>query len=328
VPELALKNLWDSDKSPKAVETKLTEENYMSRPILMQATRRVLNLKAYESPFENDILDTKDVFWGMEQLVAREHIRNAAMNSGFIALVSEPGGGKSTVANDLEQFSIDNDLNMRFIRPDNVLVDRITASTIYDAIITDLGGSTVHIKRGLENKSRQAKELLSRTVKDGNRCILVIEDAQDLTFQTLKALKRFWEIKHGHRPLLGIVLIGQTELAEKLDEKKHWNTREVVLRCQVVHIPPYSVEDIKKYLELKFKRISVDINQFFAPDCYDAIAARLLQHTKDSHQSFAYPQRINNLVIMILNKFAQLGGNQKITAELIMGDLNPLFEAY
>ncbi len=329
VSEQTLKNLWDSDKSPKAVETKNSEENYMSKRALTQAAIRILNLKPYESPFENDILDTKDVFWGMEQMVAREHIRNATVNSGFIALVSESGGGKSTIANDLEQFAINQGLKMQFIKPDPVSADRITASTLYDAIIEDLGGETVKIKRSLEAKSRQAKKLLVKTTQDGTRCVLLIDESQDLTIHTLKALKRFWEIKSGHRPLLGIVLIGQTELAEKLDEKKHWNVREVFLRCQVVTIPPYSVEDIQKYLELKFKRVGIDINQLFNHDCYQAIAARLLHQTKNSQQSFAYPQRINNLVIMILNKFAEIGGDaKKVNAELIMGDLNPIFEAY
>lgn len=54
---------------------------------------------------------------------------------------------------------------------------------------------------------------------------------------TLKHLKRFFELKRGFERLLGIVLIGQIELAVKLSENNP-AVREVVRPCEVVTLQP------------------------------------------------------------------------------------------
>ena len=46
----------------------------------------------------------------------------------------------------------------------------------------------------------------------------------------LKFLKRFWELEDGFKKLLSILLIGQPELKNKLDERQHYEAREVI-RC-------------------------------------------------------------------------------------------------
>jgi hypothetical protein len=41
------------------------------------------------------------------------------------------------------------------------------------------------------------KEILTGSANAGNSHVLVIEEAHDLNVQTLKYLKRFWEMEHG-----------------------------------------------------------------------------------------------------------------------------------
>ena len=70
----------------------------------------------------------------------------------------------------------------------------------------------------------------------------MIEEAHGLPLPTLKHLKRFFELKNGFERLLGIVLIGQTELAQKLSENNP-AVREVVQRCEVVTLLPLTTEN-------------------------------------------------------------------------------------
>ena len=76
--------------------------------------------------------------------------------------------------------------------------------------------------------------------------VLIIEEAHDLSIATLKYLKRFWELEDGLKKLLSILLIGQTELAGKLDESKNYEAREIIRRMELLKIEPLSdPKDIK-----------------------------------------------------------------------------------
>jgi type II secretory pathway predicted ATPase ExeA len=286
--------------------------------------RRTIGLRDDQELFEFDINGSDDLYLTEDALYVRAHLRNTALNGGFIAIISEPGGGKTTLANDLEQYALDNPgvlakkgkQKVVFIRPDHILVERLTASGIYDAIIDDVSDGQERPKRTLEYKSRQARKLLSEAHRNGTRHVLIIEEAQGLAASTLKNLKRFWELKSGHENLLGIVLIGQSELRRHLQDDS-WNTREVALRCQVLELKPLDRNEIAEYLQKKFSRLGLDAGRLFEADAYAAIERRLT----DGQVSFAYPQRINNLVVRVLNKFANVGGLSKVPGEFVEGDL-------
>ncbi|WP_341539180.1 AAA family ATPase [Shewanella frigidimarina] len=83
------------------------------------------------------------------------------------------------------------------------------------------------------------------------RHVLIIEEAHDLRIPVLKYLKSFWELEDGFSKLLGIVLIGQTELAIKLNERKNYQLREFIRRCMVEHVPNLDGE-IGAYITHKF----------------------------------------------------------------------------
>ena len=71
-----------------------------------------------------------------------------------------------------------------------------------------------------EAKARQAQKMLAESSRAGNSHVLVIEEAHDLSIQTLKVLKRFWELEDGFKRLLAIILIGQPELKLRLDQMR------------------------------------------------------------------------------------------------------------
>lgn len=294
------------------------EGNHMSKPVLTQGARRALNLSVHQGLFENDMDSMSDVYETDHTAYVRAHLRNAGLNGGFIAVISEPGGGKTTLANDLEDYCIREKRKIRFIRPDHINVEKLAASGIYDAIIDDVSEGTEKPKRTLEYKARQAKRLLTSAHAEGTRHVLILEEAQGLLPNTLKNLKRFWEIRSGHQNVLGIVLIGQTELRRHLSDDA-WNTREVALRCQVLELKPLTPQQVEDYLALKFSKVGLSLAHVFEPEAYAAIHARL----QDGSVSFCYPQRINNLVVRVLNKWAEIGTLvvPLVNAELIGMDL-------
>lgn len=107
----------------------------------------------------------------------------------------------------------------------------LRAPHIAEAIISTVSPGT-GVPSSPEMRARKLHKVLVESSRAGFRHCLVIEEAHDLHMHTLKALKRFWELKDGMRRLLSIILIGQTELQDKLSSTQS-DVREVVptLRC-------------------------------------------------------------------------------------------------
>lgn len=165
-------------------------------------------------------------------------------------------------------------------------------------------------KRSPEARFRQVHKALMESHKAGNRHVLIIEEAHGLPLPTLKHLKRFYELKAGFARLLGIILIGQTELAVKLSENNP-NVREVVQRCEIATLMPLSDGKLATYLKHKFERAGVDVSQVLDKSAIDAIACRLTVKMRDKsgskEHSLLYPLAVNNLVCMAMNTACELG---------------------
>jgi type II secretory pathway predicted ATPase ExeA len=172
-------------------------------------------------------------------------------------------------------------------------------------------------KATLEAKGRQLHKLLRDSRRSGFSHVLIIEEAHGLAVPTLKHLKRFFELEDGFKKLISIVLIGQTELKNKLSERAP-DVREVVQRCEVVELPPLDSQ-LESYLRFKFERVGKALDSVFEKDAFDAIRGRLI-FTKSNKEretiSLMYPLMVNNLVTTALNSAAALGF-PKISADLI-----------
>jgi type II secretory pathway predicted ATPase ExeA len=169
----------------------------------------------------------------------------------------------------------------------------------------------------LEAKGRQVERILSNSARCGNSHVLVIEEAHDLTNYALKYLKRFWELEDGFNRLLGVVMIGQPELAKKLDERTNYDLRELIRRTEIATLRPLN-GDLENYLALKFKRIGVALADVFCADAFDAIRSRLIRRKQNAQdvESHAYPLLVHAIVIKAMNAAAELG-LPKVSGELI-----------
>ena len=176
-------------------------------------------------------------------------------------------------------------------------------------------------KRSPEARFRQIHKALQESAKAGNKHVLIIEEAHSLPVATLKHLKRFFELKNGFERLIGIVLIGQTELADKLSENNP-NVREVVQRCELVKLLPLTDGKLQGYLKHKFERVGVNVADVLDDSAMDAIAERLTVTSRNKNQlqqsSLLYPLAVNNLVSAAMNEAAGLGLNQ-VDADMVKG---------
>lgn len=301
VPEADLARIWDT--RPGSRNTTSTHETEI-REMLHTATKKHFNL--FRDPFQNDVLSSEDVFLPINYREIREAMLWAARNGSMIAVIGESGAGKSVLLRDvIERVDVADDGNpIRMIQPHVIDKTKLSSSDITEAVIYDLMPDA-RLKRSLEAKERQARELLKDSHKAGTRHVLVIEEAHDLSIRTLKLLKRYWEIVEGHRHLLGIILIGQPELKTKLDAYRY-EARELINRLEIATLEPLG-RDLEGYVELKLKRIGKTAADILEDDACEALRAKLLREIGREKVSMLYPLRVNVDLTRAMNKAAALG---------------------
>ncbi|MEW8494268.1 MAG: AAA family ATPase [Candidatus Thiodiazotropha taylori] len=298
------------------IATPAIEENQLPETeMLSQQARKHFQL--FLDPFLDDIQGPDDVFLDSEQRYIRESMYQASKHAGFLAVIGESGAGKTTLRKDLIDRIQRENSPITVIQPRIIDKGRLSAGAICDAIIND--ASQEKPMRTLESKARQIEVALAGSSRAGNTHVLIIEEAHDLSVATLKYLKRFWELEDGFKRLLGIILIGQTELKNRLDERTNFEAREVIRRCEVAELRPLN-GNLEDYLSLKFHRVGKSKEDIFEPDSYDAIRDRLVQRKRGSSQmiSMMYPLVVNNAVRKAMNVAADIG-HPKVNADIIKG---------
>ena len=292
---------------------------------LTQAAKQHFGL--LRSPFVDEIKDASDVFATPDIKYVREGMLQTALYGGFIAVVGESGAGKTTLREDLSDRLAHENRPVIVIEPyvlameDNDIKGKtLKASHIAEAILESVAPGE-NPKRSPEARFRQVHRALQESAKAGNKHVLIIEEAHGMPIPTLKHLKRFFELKNGFERLLGIILIGQTELAQKLSENNP-HVREVVQRCELLTLQPLEDGRLGQYLKFKFSRVGKDIQDVLDESAIEAIAERLTVRSRTrvgvETNSLLYPLAVNNLVSAAMNEAASLL-QERVTGDTVKG---------
>lgn len=244
---------------------------------------------------------------------ALEMMRAARDTGQFTVITSEVGGGKTTVLGKFEA-ETKNLTDCIIVKVRTKDMDRCTTKDILAACVFDLSDDKP--KRGAESLSRQVEALLKKHHDAGKRIILIIDEAQDLHTHTLKYLKRLWELRDGLTPLIGIILIGQTELATRLYSDNNLAVREVTART--IHAPLEPInESLKDYIAGKIKCAKGDYTKVITDDAIAALSDMLTLKDANKKQIYkAYPLDVNNRIKRLM-KLAYEQGERVITKEFM-----------
>lgn len=317
------------DEVPAANEI-TTEPNSQELDMLLRkqtltpATRKHFGLP--RDPFADDLQSHEDVFLSDDVRYVRETLWHTAKHGGFVAIVGESGAGKSTLRRDLLDRIARENQQIVVIEPyvlgmeENDAKGKTLKSVAIAEAIVAAAAPLEGIKRSSEARFRQVHRVLKDGTRAGMKYLLVIEEAHGLPTATLKHLKRFFELEDGFKKLLGIVLIGQTELRMKLSEQNH-EVREVVQRCEVVELSPLDNE-LEAYLKHKFNRVGKQLGDAVEATAIEAIRTKLTFNStarggKDARSvSLIYPLAVSNLLIASMN-LAAAQGFDKVDGDIV-----------
>ncbi len=289
------------------------EETSMQK---LKIPRNILQkYKLFKSPFDDDPRNDKEVFRSEEHRYIEYVMLDAAQNNGFVAVIGEVGSGKTVMLRAVMDKLLTDD-KVRIIFPQIMEKDRITSGSLCDAIIMDLGGASAKSPNKLEQKARKVKELLEAQAKADKNVVLIIEEVHDLNKPALKYLKRFNEMVLGFRKLLGVVLLGQTELNDILDESTNRDIREVIQRIQIARITGLG-DNIHGYLKHRFAMVGADVDKIITREAVDALEKRLVDtDLRGDKVSQAYPLAVNNYMANAMIMAHEMG-EEMVTADVI-----------
>lgn len=309
---------------PNQTETTGVDSMLLVNAGLKPETRK--HFKLARNPFVDDVQSPDDVFQTPSVRYVRAALTDCALHHGFMAVVGESGAGKSTLAEDLQERIRTEGKDILIIKPYVLGMEgtddrgkTLKSTQIAEAIAFAINPQ-VKIKLSSEARFRQVHELLMSSRSSGHRHLLVIEEAHCLPLATLKHLKRFLELKDGMQRLLGIALIGQPELRDRLGGQNA-EVREVAQRCEIVELEPLDSE-LEGYLQHKFARFDLKLSDVFTADAFDAIRARLIHRPRGGKptdtRSLCFPLVVNNLVCRAMNA-AALAHWPQVDAQVIAG---------
>lgn len=170
---------------------------------------------------------------------------------GFVSIVGEVGTGKTTI---LRAF-------MESIDPKKFTAIYIFNSlATFDLILQEIRpGPPEYKPRG---RVRAVQEWLISEYAKGRKVILIIDDAQRMAIETLEKLRLLSNLETAKHKLLQIVLAGQPELDELLEQRE---LRQLKQRIAVrASIGSLTRIDSIAYIEHRLARAGGDMNTLFA----------------------------------------------------------------
>ena len=191
-----------------------------------------------EAPF-NITPDPRFLFFSDKHREAFNHILfGIRERKGFIQITGEVGAGKTTVCR-----AILGELPSH-CRTALILNPILTSTQLVRAILVELGEKPKKVDRAGYLERLNAYLLDQAT--QGNDVVLFIDEAQDLGAELLEEVRLLSNLETDQRKLLQIVLIGQPELREKLNER---GLRQLRQRITVrYHLTPLSRDETERYI--------------------------------------------------------------------------------
>jgi len=193
-----------------------------------------------EMPF-NVTPDPRFLYLSPTHHDALQHLKYGVnQKKGFIVLIGEVGCGKTTLCrsflNELDPARFDTAL---------ILNPRVTETQMLKAVLTELGEKK--LARNRVDLVAQINRVLLERIALGRDIVLIVDEAQNLSFEVLEQIRLLSNLETDKQKLLQTVLIGQPELKEVLARKELRQLRQRILVHYELH--PLSLTDVQQYIQ-------------------------------------------------------------------------------
>ena len=216
-------------------------------------------------------------------------------NEGFIVITGEVGAGKTTIVRGL----LDS-LDSSTVVAANLVSTQLDAEDTLRMVAAAFG---VRVKDVSKADLLMALEayLVSQT-SQGKRCLLIVDEAQNLTPRAVEELRMLSNFQLGKQALLQSFLVGQPQFREILQSPEMQQLRQrVTATC---HIGPLDGDETQAYILHRLKCAGSAGRPSFEPAAFEAIFKA----------SGGIPRRINSVCDRLL-LLGFLGNKEAFSAD-------------
>lgn len=219
---------------------------------------------------------------------SKQHRRAAAyldyglhQNEGFIVITGEVGAGKTTIVRGM----LDS-LDQTKVVAAHLVSTQLDAEDTLRLVGAAFGLRTKDVSKADVLMSLEAF-LISETGK-GKRCLLIVDEAQNLTPRAVEELRMLSNFQYGNHALLQSFLVGQPEFRQILQSPHLMQFRQrVIAAC---HIGPLDVEETRAYIQHRLTCAGSSGLPEISPEAFEAIFKA----------SSGIPRRINSVCDRLL----------------------------
>jgi len=197
---------------------------------------------------------------------------------GFLMITGEVGTGKTTLAKALVEKLPSS------IKTALILHPTLSSVQLLKAILKDFGSRTDRVGSSRGELLHAVEQFLLDQIPSGGGAVLIIDEAQALSLSALEQVRLLSNVETPKTKLIQIVLIGQPELADRLEKAPALRAlrQRIAVRYQ---IHPLAEEEVASYISHRIRIAGEEGNPLFTPGAI----ARIAQFSE------GIPRRINHL---------------------------------
>jgi type II secretory pathway predicted ATPase ExeA len=215
---------------------------------------------------------------------------------GFLALIAEPGMGKTTLLYQLAQELRD---TTRIVHVSQTQCD---SREFIQYILQELGVDVKGI--GFVAMHGKLNEILFEELLAGKRFLLIVDEAQNLDESVLETVRMLSNFETHNAKLLQIVLAGQPQLAAKLSQPRLSQLRQRI--AVLGHLQPFSADETGLYIAHRLK-----VAGYTGVPIFDEDAVGLI-----TRYSKGIPRNINNFCYNAL-RLSHARGLKTVTPDIV-----------
>jgi general secretion pathway protein A len=210
---------------------------------------------------------TPDPHYYFESLTHRKALSylgyGLAQGEGFIVITGEVGAGKSTLVSHLMQT-----IDKARLTAATVVTSQLDGNDMVQMAAESYGIDT----RGLDKAAtlKAIENFLHAEARAGRRCLLVVDEAQNLAVDALEELRMLSNFQLGSSALLQIFLLGQPEFRDLVQQSPSLEQ----LRQRVIathHLDAMDADEVEPYIMHRLARAGANGRPQLTEDAIDAI---------------------------------------------------------